>query len=123
MASRTIRLAGAAMAAAAMTVGMAAPAVAEPGAISPERAQELCEQRAPRLEQRLDRLIDRVTGDASVAGSPASLRARADRAEQAGRDAAATALRARADRREGRLNELNAARDRLDAAVAEHCAP
>jgi hypothetical protein len=75
--------------------------------LSPEQVTFLCEKRLPKIEKRTSRLVERINGDEDTRGSAAWLRARADRARDAGRDDSAQLLEERADRREGHVDQLN----------------
>ena len=64
----------------------------------------------------------RINGDASVKGSTAWLRAKADKARAAGYPALADLLTARADDRPGRLDELTKLRSDVQHVQATDCA-
>jgi hypothetical protein len=90
------------------------------GAASGDVHRNVC-ARATHAERRVERALARIQGDAQQKGSIAWLEARAAEADQAGRTERAAALRARADRREVRVPELQAAQERLEAAITAHC--
>jgi phage shock protein A len=71
--------------------------------------------------ERLATLVARIRGDADTAGSVAHLQARAQHAADAGRDDLANALNARATRRDGWVDDLQRAIDRLEQADATVC--
>lgn len=92
-----------------------------PVTLSPQESQQLCATTVPRLEERDQKLIERVTGDAEVKGSVAWLRARAQDQRAKGHDRAADVLDQRADRREKRVNDLDSIHQRLEAFKTDHC--
>ena len=92
-----------------------------PITISPEKVKQLCEQRAPRIEERVTRLTARINGGPEVAGSTAWLRARAQEARDKGETARAERLERRLERREGQLTKLGDAQRRVDRFQADHC--
>jgi hypothetical protein len=102
-----------------------APAPAQPSyapiTLSPQEAQRLCATTLPRLEEREQKLTDRINGDAQVRGSVAWLRARAQDQRAKGHSKAADALDQRADRRAKRVNDLTSIHQRLDAFSTAHC--
>jgi hypothetical protein len=116
---RITRIAVAAASVAAMTLGGAAAASADPSStpstqpgsvtitLSPDQVQFLCDKRLPKMENRTSKLIDRINGGADVRGSVANLKARADAERKAGRETTAQLLEERAERRAGRIDELN----------------
>jgi len=104
-----VRRSLAAVAAAGATVvgGGTAFADTPPPTPAPDHANSaICTQRIPAVLARIDKVTARVNGDASVKGSTAWLRAKADEARSAGYPALADLLTARADSRPGRLDEL-----------------
>ncbi len=111
----------------AMAQGEPSSDPAEPAPVtitlSPEQVSRLCETRLPRIEKRVDRLVERITGDENTRGSAAWLRARADRERDAGRETTAQVLDERADRREGHVDQLNQIKQWLDDFSGEHCGP
>ena len=72
-------------------------------------------------EDRLAKLVARIQGDADTAGSVASLRARAQHAADEGHDDLANTLDARATRRDGWVDDLQRAIDRLEKADTAVC--
>lgn len=114
---------------AALLVGGAATASAtttdpsEPVTItlSPEQVQQLCENRLPKIEQRVTRLLDRINGGPEVRGSVEWLRAHATTERDAGRETSAQLLEERADRRAGRVDQLNQAKQWAADFRTEHC--
>lgn len=116
----TRRAALGAVTAAALTLGGAAVAGAQPSTTNPappsgsvtvtlsgEQVQFLCGKRLPKVEQRVTKLIDRINGGADVKGSVANLKKRADEEKAAGRTTSAQLLSEKADKRAGRIDELN----------------
>lgn len=92
-----------------------------PITISPEKVKQLCEQRAPRIEERVTRLTTRINGGPEVAGSTAWLRAQAQRARDAGNTTRAERLERRLERRADQLTRLGDAQRRVDEFQAQHC--
>lgn len=84
--------------------------------------QKLCTQRLPKIEDKANKLIARITGDATVTGSSANLRARAEKAKAAGNDAQADWLNGRAQHRDERLDVVKKAVAELDAYKQKYCA-
>lgn len=92
-----------------------------PLTLSPEQVEQLCEKRAPRIEERVTRLTSRINAGPEVAGSTAWLRAQAQQARDAGKTARAERLERRLERREGQLTRLGDAQRRVDEFQADHC--
>ncbi|MFD1146577.1 hypothetical protein [Saccharothrix hoggarensis] len=92
-----------------------------PVTLSPEQVKQLCEERLPRIEDRVSRLTTRINGGPDVPGSTAWLRAQSQQARDAGRTARAARLDQRASRRGEQLTRLGDAQHRVDAFQAEHC--
>jgi hypothetical protein len=82
----------------------------------------ICTQRIPAVLARIDKVTNRINGDASVKGSTAWLRAKADKARAAGYPALADLLTARAGDRPGRLDELTKLRSDVEHVKATDCA-
>jgi hypothetical protein len=82
----------------------------------------ICTQRVPAVLARIDKLTARINGDASIKGSTAWLRAKADQARTAGYPALADLLTARAGERPGRLDELAKLRSDVQHVEATDCA-
>ncbi|MFC0429586.1 hypothetical protein [Kutzneria buriramensis] len=92
-----------------------------PITISSDQVKQICEQRVPRLEERITALTKRIQAGPGVAGSVQWLQAQAKRAQDTGHQDIATRLTDRADRRQGDLAKLDDASKRLDAFKAAHC--
>lgn len=92
-----------------------------PITLSPEESQQLCATTLPRLEDRTQKLIDRINGSADVKGSVAWLKARAQDQRTKGHDRAADLLDQRADRRAKRGDDVASIHQRLAAFTTEHC--
>jgi hypothetical protein len=119
---RFARIAATALLTGALVAGGAVTAFAAPSTPAPAAAAASARcDRADQVTQRLEKVLTRLQGDAQQEGSPAWLRVRADRVKSAGHADLAASLRARADRREQRVPQVEAALDRLAAAVATHC--
>lgn len=97
----------------------------EPGPITitltPERSQQICDVRIPRLLERIDGVTARINGDADTPGSIAFVEARVADLRAEGKDDAATLLQQRADRRAGRVQLLAELRERVVAFDTRHC--
>lgn len=92
-----------AVAAAADSTGPERSAVRNPDGsvtitVPAEKVERWCTETGPRRLERAEQVVERMRGDASTRGSAAWVRARADRAEEAGRTELAEQLRGRADR-------------------------
>jgi hypothetical protein len=83
--------------------------------------QKLCTQRLPKIEDKANKLIAKITGGADVTGSSANLRARAEKARTAGNDAQADWLNGRAQHRDERLDVVKKAVAELDAYKQKYC--
>lgn len=117
-----------AVAAAVAGVGLATTGVASaqdktyaPVTLSPEQVKKICEQRLPRVEDRVTRLTTRINGGADVIGSTAWLKAQAQKARDAGDTARAERLDKRVERRGDQLSHLGKVQERVDKFQAEHC--
>jgi hypothetical protein len=82
----------------------------------------ICAQRIPAVLARIEKLTDRINGDASVKGSTAWLRAKANQARAAGYPALADLLTARAGDRPGRIDELTKLRSDVQHVQTADCA-
>ena len=94
-----------------------------PITLSPEESQHVCSDWVPKLQKRADNLKKRINGGAEVKGSVANLKARAADQRAAGHTARADQLDQRATKRQGRVGELDAAKQKLDAFASAHCKP
>jgi len=94
-----------------------------PITLSPEESQQVCSDWVPKLQKRADNLKKRITGGPEVKGSVANLKARAADQRTAGHTARADQLDQRATKRQGRIGELDAAKQKLDAFASAHCKP
>ncbi|WP_367129684.1 hypothetical protein [Saccharothrix sp. HUAS TT1] len=92
-----------------------------PITIGPEKVKQLCEERAPRIEGRINRLTTRINGGADVHGSTAWLREQARKAREAGDTGRAERLDRRLERRADQLDRLGDAQRRVDRFQADHC--
>lgn len=92
-----------------------------PVTLSSEQVKKICEQRIPRAEERVSRLADRINGGPEVVGSSQNLKKRAEEARTAGRTEHAQRLDTRAGWREGHLDKLDKAKERLAKFKTEHC--
>jgi hypothetical protein len=109
------------VAAGAMAVAGGGTAFAD--APTPDHANSaICTKRIPAVLARIDELTARVNGDASVKGSTAWLRAKANEARAGGYTALADLLTARADSRPGRLDELTKLRADVQHVKETDCA-
>ncbi len=94
-----------------------------PITLSPEESQQVCSDWVPKLQKKAENLEKRINGGAEVKGSVANLKARAADQRAAGHTARADQLDQRATKRQGRIGELDAAKQKLDAFAAAHCKP
>lgn len=94
---------------------------AQPSTAPSFDVKRVCEQRIPKLEERANKLITRITGDVNVAGSSANLRSRAERAKTAGNEAQADWLNGKAQHRDDRVALVRKALDQLTAYKQKHC--
>ncbi|WIY01804.1 hypothetical protein QRX60_48680 [Amycolatopsis mongoliensis] len=99
------------------------PAPVAPITLSPEESQQVCGDWVPKLQKRAENLQKRINGGPEVAGSVANLKARAQDQRAAGHNDRATKLDERATKRQGKVGELNAAKQKLDAFASAHCKP
>lgn len=108
--------------AAALTIALAAPAMADPGTDTTERGAKVC-GRLPQIEARADKVLARLQGDENTKGSVAYARKRAERARANGNTDLATALDSRAKARQDLITVLQKKREGLPKAkqwCAEH---
>lgn len=89
--------------------------------IDQEQVTRLCDRRLPKIEDRVTRLLTRITADADTRGSADWLRARANRERSAGRETSAELLDERAERRAGRVDDLTRIQGWAEDFRAEHC--
>ncbi|MCE7008772.1 hypothetical protein LWC34_39075 [Kibdelosporangium philippinense] len=80
--------------------------------------KKVCEQRVPKLENRVTKALTRINGGADVRGSVANLRARAERATD---PAQKDWLNGKADHRAERVDVLKKAQERLGAYKQKYC--
>lgn len=109
-----------------LVLGGAGVAAAEPTGpvtitLSQEQVANLCEKRLPRLERRVNRLLERINADAGTRGSVAWLEARAAKERAAGRETTAQLLAERAERRAGRVDDLALIADKVADFQTRHC--
>jgi hypothetical protein len=97
-------------------------AVADPGTSSPRNQSAVCTQRIPAVLDRIDRLTDRINGDADTRGSTAWLKAKSEQARNAGFVALADLLETRAAARPERLDELAELKSDVQDVQAKDCA-
>ena len=99
------------------------PAPVAPITLSPEESAQVCNDWVPRLQKRADNLTKRINGGAEITGSVANLKARAADQRAKGHTQRADQLDQRATKRQGRISELAAAKQKLDAFASAHCKP
>jgi hypothetical protein len=91
---------------------------------SPPRSQSaLCTHRIPAVLDRIERVTDRINGDAQTRGSTAWLKAKSEQARSAGFTALADLLDTRVQARPQRLDELDALKGDVQGVLAADCAP
>ena len=93
-----------------------------PITLSPEESQHLCADVLPKLIDRKNKLTARINGDAGTKGSVAWLKARAQSQRDKGHTQIADRLDQRAQRRQGRVDDLAKAEQRLTDFKNAHCA-
>ncbi|HET6706528.1 hypothetical protein [Amycolatopsis sp.] len=118
-----LALAGGASAACLLVAAPLASAQTAPITLSPEESQQVCADWVPKLQKRAANLEKRINGGPEVKGSVANLKARAAGQRAAGHTARADQLDQRATKRQGRVGELNTAKQKLAAFAAAHCQP
>jgi hypothetical protein len=104
----------------ALTIALAAPALADPGADTNERAGKVC-GRLPQIEARADKVLARLRGDENTPGSVAYTKKRAERARANGNTDLAIALDSRAKARQDLITVLQKKQEGLPK-VKQWCA-
>lgn len=97
------------------------PPVQPPITLTAEQSATLCQERIPALLARIDRLTERIDGDASTVGSTQWLAERLAEARASDLDGRAAALQRRLDRRPDVADRLAAAEQRVTAFRDAHC--
>jgi hypothetical protein len=92
-----------------------------PITISSAQVQQLCEQRVPKLEAEVNKLITRIDGGPDVVGSTQWLQAQATKASGNGRSERAKVINNRLDRRTGVLSTLQGVKTKLTDFTTAHC--
>jgi hypothetical protein len=92
-----------------------------PITISSAQVAQLCEQRVPKLQGEVGKLIDRIDGGADVVGSTRWLTAQEQKADANGRADRVKLLDSRIQRRTGVLSTLQGARTKLADFTSAHC--
>ena len=127
--TRITRITVTGLAMSAVVLAGAATAVAQPAdpsgsvtiTLSAEQVAFLCEKRLPKMEARITRLTERITGGPEVRGSTEWLKARAARERDAGRETSAQLLEERAERRAGKIDQLNRITSWVSDFRTKHC--
>lgn len=104
-----------------LVLGTGTASAQEPITISPEKVEQICSKRVPRVEARVKALTDRINGGPEVLGSKKSLEQRAADARSTGNTARADVLDARLKLRDAQLVKLGKAGERIGKFKAEHC--
>lgn len=109
-----------------LVLGCAGVAQAEPTApvtitLSPEQVANLCEKRLPKIEKRVNRLLERINADDRTRGSVAWLKAKAATERDAGRETSAQLLEEKAERRAGRVDDLTKVAEKVAEFQSQHC--
>jgi hypothetical protein len=99
------------------------PAPVAPITLSPEESQQVCSEMVPKLEKRVDKQTERITAGPQVRGSVQWLHAKAQEKRAKGHPKVADRLDKRADRRAARVDELHAAKAKLESFRTRHCQP
>src|SRR5690349_16777530 len=97
------------------------PPTPAPITLSPEQSAQVCNERIPKLLDRIAKLQTRINGDASVAGSTARLQQRLQQAKDAGRTEVADRVQKRLDNRPKQVDRLAAAKTRIEQFRDEKC--
>jgi len=92
-----------------------------PITLSPEQPAQVCNERIPKLLERIAKLQTRIDGDASVAGSTARLQQRLQQAKAAGRTEVADRIQKRLDNRPRQVDRLASAKTRIERFRDEKC--
>ena len=92
-----------------------------PITISSAQVKQLCEQRVPKLTDEVNKLVNRIDGGPTVAGSTQWLQAKAKQAQSNGHDARAKVINGRVDRRESVLTTLKNVQTKLGDFTTAHC--
>ncbi|WP_214408193.1 hypothetical protein [Pseudonocardia lacus] len=126
--TRAFRAIAVAVGTAAMLVAGGGVALADdpqptppPITLTPEQSAWVCQERIPRLLDRIARVQERIAADADRPGSTAALRERLQQARDAGRTEQAERLQQRLDRRPAAVERLADAQRRIEAFRAEKC--
>jgi hypothetical protein len=112
----TVLLAGA-----LLSGGTTAPPVQPPITLTAEQSAALCQERIPAVLARIDRLTERIAGDASTVGSTLWLQERLAASRATDREGLADALQRRLDRRPEVAERLAEAERRVTAFRDAHC--
>ncbi|MFS8100258.1 hypothetical protein LFM09_24310 [Lentzea alba] len=104
-----------------LLLGAGTASAQEPITISPEKVQQICTNRVPRVEARVKALTERINGNPEVLGSKKWLEQRASDARTAGNTARADVLDARVKLRDAQLVKLGKASERVSKFKSEHC--
>lgn len=119
------RLAAGVFAAGALVAVPGAAAAQEtapaPNTVDSEQVRTICDNRVPRIERRIEKVLERVDGGPEVVGSTAWLQERTDKAAAAGRERLAARLQWRLDHRPDLVAELEQLKQRVADFRAEHC--
>jgi hypothetical protein len=121
--TRRLALASGGSAVCLLALAPLASAQTAPITLSPEESQQVCGDWVPKLQKRADNLEKRINGGAEITGSVANLKARAADQRAKGHTGRADQLDQRATKRQGRVGELNTAKQKLDAFAGAHCKP
>jgi hypothetical protein len=97
------------------------PTTPAPITLSPEQSAQVCNERIPKLLDRIAKLQTRIDGDASVAGSTARLQQRLQQAKDAGRTEVADRIQKRLDNRPRQVDRLASAKTRIERFRDEKC--
>jgi hypothetical protein len=97
------------------------PPTPGPITLSPEQSAQVCNERIPKMLDRIAKLQTRIGADASVPGSTAHLQQRLQKAKDAGRTELADRLQKRLDNRPKQVDRLAAAKTRIEQFRDEKC--
>jgi hypothetical protein len=97
------------------------PPTPAPITLSAEQSAQVCNERIPRMLDRIAKLQTRIGADASVAGSTAHLSQRLEKAKDAGHTQVVDRIQKRLDNRPKQIDRLAAAKTRIEQFRDEKC--
>ncbi|MEV6717185.1 hypothetical protein AB0M48_34735 [Lentzea sp. NPDC051208] len=104
-----------------LLLGAGTASAQEPITISPEKVQQICSNRVPRVEAKVKALTDKINGGPETLGSKKWIEQKAADARKAGHTARADVLDARLKLRDAQLVKLAKAGERVAEFKSQHC--